>query len=251
MSLSSALDPTTESHIRRPEEIFETRELQQEDCSVKLDECQAITGGGSLPLTQWAEILSRFDSEEADDLHALIVSLDEADLSELETSVQSISDRATGASTRPLENVVLQLQDLLTVGDDKFLQALRANNLFGLIFGMVNAGLSVFGIVSGVNITPVQSILKFVGSLVRIIASVAFAIPAGPAQLLFAVKKQVIPFAIRFTLGLLGHVGHRLLPDSPCSFELMRCEFNRMILNVVPATVGELFILEGNLLAAP
>ena len=217
------------------------REPDLNRCKNMLSGCQALRGGTELPFAQWDDMLSGTNGGNTNPylqgLRALIVALADLEASIVEMTT-SLDASALAGTIALLQSTLEQLESVSVVQEGSGITANQFNfdpinqffdfilNTFGLdlrflssIFGDIQAGFS-------------QGIGQAIGAFKSALMALILVLLEGLSYAIFA------PGSARIDAGI-------------CLGDLVGCEYDRFVVDVIPALVGEAVIASGFLTSEP
>jgi hypothetical protein len=234
LSVTTALDKP-ESLVRHPQ-ADGTRDLLffngNKRCERKLSSCESATGGGALPIQQWIDSLEQLDSALVDDLEDVISQSAKADFSPLVAGFGEISGWAWIQQIIGLiRGILAQTRSIDLSGDD-------TTGALVSLSEAVNGISSVLEQAGGIDLDLIIFILT---SLVQLIV----VLPQGPIAVVTYMVQTITAFIDRLSTNL---VSLALSPntDPDCMAELMLCDYDSMMLTVVPGLIAEAALASGD-----
>jgi hypothetical protein len=243
LSVATALDKP-ESLVRHPQ-ADGTRDLLFSNgnarCERKLSSCESATSGAALPTQEWIDSLEQIDtSDVVDDLQDIISQSAEADFSSLVAGFGEISGWARILQIiQLLRGVLFETRSIDLSGDDT-----TAGTLVSLS-DAVNDISSVLEQAGGID---VELIIFILTALVQLIV----VLPEGPVPVALFLVQTIIAFINRLSTNLVSlALSPNMIGNTECMEELMLCDYNRMMLTVVPALVAEVTLSSGEESSVP
>jgi hypothetical protein len=233
MSVTTALDKP-ESMVRHAQ-ADGTRDLLFSNanarCERKLSSCESATGGAALPIQEWTGSLAELDSDLVNDLEDMISQSARVDFSSLVASFGEMSGWARILKIIQLvRGILAQSRSIDRAGDD-------TTSALASLAEAVDGVSNVLEQAGGVDIDLIVFILT---SLVGFI----IVLPQGPIPIVIFLIQTIIAFITRLSTNL---VSLTLSPktDPECMEALMLCDYNNMMLTVVPDLIDEAALASG------
>jgi len=199
-------------------------------CDDLLSSCEAALGGNDIPAARWIADIEKMDNEHANELIPIVEGAAVADFTPI---VQSANEGGVDPSVlRQLLN--LQSLDL----EEQSISGIQS--IITTIIDFINAILSATtgdSTSNRQNVSLIIFVLKFVVGLL-------LALPKGPIGIIIFIVTQVFSFVTTFGIGM-GAISLSSSEDTDCMAKLMECEFRKMMLNVLPASIALALLAEG------
>jgi hypothetical protein len=200
-------------------------------CERMLSSCESATGGAALPIQQWIDSLEQLDSALVDDIEDMISQSDQADFSSLVAGFGNISEWAWIQQIIELiRGILAQTRSIDLSGDD------LAGALVSLAVA-VNGISTVLELAGGVDLDLIIFILN---SLVQLIV----VLPQGPVPVVTYLVQTIIAFITRLSTNVVS-LALSSNTDTECMDALMLCDYNNMMLTVVPDLIAEVALPVG------
>jgi len=203
-----------------------------QQCTNRLNKCQTNTGGGDLPIADWSSKISSISENDPtmEQFATLVSTTDGSDFQGLVTAANDMSGgQAVVNVIKSLLALVSQLGKLKP-GSDVASSASSLEDIANSMNSVFKAGL-------GQNITLMEWIVFIVTFIIGFIR----AIPGGPIAVLQFAIEAIITFLA--TAGAdVATVAVARNADTDCFSALLKCNYNEMMMKVVPATIGTAYL---------
>jgi len=200
------------------------------NCGQRLTRCETGLGGATVPSAQWVSEIEKMDSGYSEELISLIEAVPAADFTPI---VKAVKENGLDMS------VVRELLSNTKVAAQQTTDQIR--NIVSTIVGVLNTVLSAVGITNPFG--DDQSIELVIFAVQFVIGFIAV-IPQGTVPIIIYAVTQFAAFLTAFGTGL-ATVAFSDTADPTCVASLMSCEFNKLMLNVIPSAVGLSFLADG------
>lgn len=253
--VSSALDMPKSSIVS---DLGSSRELQLQDlaetaCDTRLVACQAAIKEGPYPYEEWSEILGRLDLGENStvivDLRYLIANVTSIDFGELARSIGAITVVSTNAAMEDVAYLIGSTGAALREGLVQLQEEPEQifENGINFFTNFLIHSLELFSGIIQFDVKPLTNLIRALGVIGDLAIKVAFALPSGPLAVIGVLVTNLAPIMTDFLVGLVNQFVGPGNPDSSalCASNVIQCSVDRMALNVLPALVEAIFIVQG------
>ena len=201
-------------------------------CKKKLEACEQKTGGYTAPVKQMVEQLDKLalvDTTGAlNDLKAALIGAEAADYS-------ALSDRVMGAD--------IDYGQLIDLGSEVAQAAVEDSATYRItleiIESVINSIVQLVGLGIDVNLSPVTDLITGIRKVVARIPNDDFMLVT--IREIIEYIGDVTVFIARMVLPLETSVKEEV---KKCTARAMSCEFNELVMNIVPNAIGGIYLAD-------